>query len=104
MDLTPRNRRPLIAGNWKMYKTIADTELFFREIAPLVKGVEHCDIVIAPPFTALRRAAELGKPVGISVGAQDLHWEKEGAWTGAVSAAMIRETGSRYAIIGHSER
>ncbi|MBI4463112.1 MAG: triose-phosphate isomerase [Acidobacteria bacterium] len=87
-----------------MYKTIAATEAFFAEIAPLVQGVKHCEMVIAPPFTALRRAAELGGKVGISISAQDLHWEKEGAWTGAVSAAMILEAGGRFTIIGHSER
>ena len=87
-----------------MYKTIAETEAFFAEIAPLVKGVQHCEMVIAPPFTTLQRAAEMGRQVGISISAQDLHWEKEGAWTGAISAAMIREAGGRFTIIGHSER
>ena len=97
-------RQPVIAGNWKMYKTIAETEAFFTAIAPKVAGVAHCDMVIAPPFTVLRRAAELGERIGIAVSAQDMHWEKEGAWTGAVSAAMIRDAGCRYTLIGHSER
>ncbi|MBI3895549.1 MAG: triose-phosphate isomerase [Acidobacteria bacterium] len=103
-SLIPNNRKALIAGNWKMYKTIAETEAFFTEVAPLVKGVTHCEVVIAPPFTALRRAAELAESVGISIGAQDLHWEKEGAWTGAISATIIRETGATFTIVGHSER
>ncbi len=64
----------------------------------------HCDIVIAAPFTALHRAAELGREIGISLSAQDLHWEKEGAFTGAVSAGMIRDAGCGHALIGHSER
>ena len=97
-------RKPVMAGNWKMYKTIAETEAFFDRIAPLIFEVQHCEMVIAPPFTALRRAAELGEQIGIAVSAQDIHWEKEGAWTGAVSVAMIRDAGCRYTLIGHSER
>ena len=98
------NRRPVIAGNWKMYKTIAETEAYFSEIAPMIAGISHCDMVIAPPFTALRLAAELGKPMGIVISAQDLYWEREGAWTGEVSAGMIRDAGCRFTLIGHSER
>jgi len=102
--LNPQLRKPVIAGNWKMYKTIAETEAFFTGIAPLVAGPSHADIVIAPPFTALRRAVELGAPIGIGISAQDLHWEKEGAFTGEISAAMLRDAGCRYTLIGHSER
>ena len=97
-------RRPVIAGNWKMYKTLAETEAFFAALGPRITDVAHCDIVIAPPFTVLRRAAELGSEIGISVSAQDLHWEKEGAFTGAISAGMIRDAGCRHTLIGHSER
>ena len=97
-------RKPVIAGNWKMYKTIAETEAYFSEIAPMIAGISHCDMVIAPPFTALRLAAELGKPMGIVISAQDLYWEREGAWTGEVSAGMIRDAGCRFTLIGHSER
>jgi triosephosphate isomerase len=97
-------RRPVIAGNWKMYKTLAETEAFFAALRPQVAGVTHCDIVIAAPFTALRRAAELGGETGIAVSAQDLHWEKEGAFTGAISAGMILDAGCRHTLIGHSER
>ena len=102
--MNPTIRKPVIAGNWKMYKTIAETERFFAEIQPLVAGVTHCEMVIAPPFTALRRAAEVAKEIGIAISAQDLHWESEGAWTGEVSAAMIREAGCQFTLIGHSER
>ena len=102
--MNPQLRRPLIAGNWKMYKTIAETEAFMDQLAPRIFEVRHCEIVIAPPFTALRRAAELGEGHGIAISAQDVHWEKEGAFTGEVSAAMLREAGCRYTIIGHSER
>jgi triosephosphate isomerase len=98
------NRRPLIAGNWKMYKTIAETQAFFDRIAPLISKAGHCDIVIAAPFTALRRAVELGGKLGFGISAQDLYWEKEGAYTGEVSAEMLREVGCRYTLIGHSER
>ncbi|MBI4463841.1 MAG: triose-phosphate isomerase [Acidobacteria bacterium] len=87
-----------------MYKTLAETEAFFAEIAPLIAGVSHCDMVIAPPFTVLRRAVELGESLGVSISAQDVHWEREGAWTGAVSAGMIRDAGCRFTLIGHSER
>jgi len=102
--LNPNDRKPVIAGNWKMYKTIAETETFFSEIAPLIAGVSHCDMVIAPPFTVLRQAVELGRPMGIAISAQDLYWEREGAWTGEVSAGMIRDAGCRFTLIGHSER
>ena len=103
--MPPHTRKPVIAGNWKMYKTIAETEVFFAALAPQVASRKHrCEIVIAPPFAALRRAAELAEPLGIAVSAQDLHWEKEGAFTGAVSAGMIRDAGCRYTLIGHSER
>ena len=97
-------RKPMIAGNWKMNKTLAEAEAFFAAFAPEVTGVTHCDIVIAAPFTVLRQAAELGKAIGVALSAQDLHWEKEGAFTGAISATMIRDTGCRYTLIGHSER
>ena len=102
--MSQSNRKPLMAGNWKMYKTLRDTEAFFAAIEPLVKNAAHCDMVIAPPFTALRRAVELGEKMGIGISAQDLHWEKEGAWTGEVSASMIRDAGCRFTLVGHSER
>jgi len=102
--LNPGIRKPVIAGNWKMYKTIAETVEFFAQIKPLVAGCTHCEIVIAPPSTSLSRAAELGAETGIAVSAQNLHWEQEGAWTGEISASMIREAGCLWTLIGHSER
>lgn len=102
--MNPSIRKPVIAGNWKMYKTIGETEKFFSELQPLLGQVTHCEVVIAPPFTALRRAADVAGPLGIGISAQDLYWEKEGAWTGEISAAMIRDAGGSYTIIGHSER
>jgi triosephosphate isomerase len=97
-------RRPVIAGNWKMYKTQADTRVFFTAFAPAVANASHCDIVIAPPFTAIPAAVDAVKGENISISAQNLHWEKEGAFTGEISAPMLVEAGCRYVIIGHSER
>src|SRR4051812_35855022 len=96
-------RRRVMAGNWKMYKTLADTRAFFSAFAPLVDA-KSCDIVIAPPFTAISAAVAAAKDTNIAIAAQDLFWEKEGAFTGEVSAPMLVEAGCRYVIIGHSER
>jgi triosephosphate isomerase len=87
-----------------MYKTTTETLQFMEEFKPLVKNSHHCDIVVAPPFTALAEAvrAVQGTPIGIS--AQDVFWESEGAYTGAISARMLVDAGCRYTIIGHSER
>jgi len=97
-------RRPVIAGNWKMYKTAEETRAFFQAFAPLVARSTHCDIVVAPPFTALTAAVESASGSSISIAAQNLYWEKEGAFTGEVSARMLVDAGCRSVIIGHSER
>jgi len=97
-------RRRVIAGNWKMFKTQAETRAFFSAVAPLVSGATHCDMVIAPPFTALAAAVEAAKKTKIAIAAQNVHWEKEGAFTGEISPAMLVEAGCRHVIIGHSER
>jgi triosephosphate isomerase len=97
-------RRPVIAGNWKMFKTRAETRAFFAALRPLISGVTHCDIVVAPPFTALADAVEAAVGSNVGISAQNMHWEKQGAFTGEVSAQMILEAGCRYVIIGHSER
>src|SRR5437899_723526 len=97
-------RRHVIAGNWKMFKTQAETHAFFSAFRPLVSSAKHCDIVIAPPFTALPAAVEAAKNTNIAISAQDVHWEKEGAFTGEISTNMLVEAGCRYVIIGHSER
>ena len=102
--MNPSIRKPVIAGNWKMYKTIGETEEFFIQIKALLSDPRHCEVVIAPPFTALRRASEAAEPLGIAISAQNLYWEAEGAWTGEVSAKMLCDAGCRYTIIGHSER
>src|SRR5262249_3377091 len=90
-------RTPFIAGNWKMFKTVHDAVLFAKELRSLVKDVEDVEIVVAPPFTALHAVAEALRNANVGVAAQDLYWEQEGAFTGEVSAGMIREAGAEYA-------
>jgi triosephosphate isomerase len=97
-------RTPLIAGNFKMFKTVAETVSYVTELRDLIKDVRGVDVVIAPPFTAVAAAAEAAKGSAIGVAGQDVHWEREGAFTGEVSTAMLREAGARFVIIGHSER
>ncbi len=97
-------RHRVIAGNWKMFKTQAETRAFFTAFAPLVASSTHCDIVIAPPFTAIPAAVEAAKNTKIAISAQDVYWEKEGAFTGEISTGMLVEAGCHYVIIGHSER
>ena len=97
-------RTPLIAGNWKMFKTVSDTVGFVTDLRNLVKGVTGVDIVVAPPFTAVHAAAEAARGSGIGIASQDLYWEREGAFTGEVSPSMVKEAGAAYAIVGHSER
>jgi triosephosphate isomerase len=97
-------RLPLIAGNWKMFKTVLDAVVFAKELRRTVKDVADVEIVVGPPFTALHAVAEALRNANIGVAAQDLYWEREGAFTGEISAGMIKEAGAEYAIIGHSER
>ena len=97
-------RRRVIAGNWKMYKTLADTRAFFSAFLPLVATAKHCDIIVAPPFTALSAAFECAKSSNVAIAAQNVFWEKEGAFTGEIATNMLVEAGCRYVIIGHSER
>jgi triosephosphate isomerase len=97
-------RTPFIAGNWKMYKTVSEAVKYVKEFRDLVKGVNDVEIIVAPTFTALHAAADAARNSNVGVAAQDLYWEREGAFTGEVSAQMIREAGAEYVIIGHSER
>jgi triosephosphate isomerase (TIM) len=97
-------RTPLIAGNFKMFKTVGETVSYVSDLRALVSNVRSVDVVIAPPFTSLASAVEAAKGSPIAVSAQNMHWEREGAFTGEVSAAMIRGTGATHVIIGHSER
>jgi triosephosphate isomerase (TIM) len=102
--MSQTKRRRVIAGNWKMFKTQAETRAFFAAFSPLVSGVRHCDMVIAPPFTAIPAATEAARGSNVSIGAQDVFWEKEGAFTGEIAPPMLVDAGCRYVIIGHSER
>jgi triosephosphate isomerase len=97
-------RIPFIAGNWKMFKTVQEAVVFTKELRLLVKDIRNVEIVIAPPFTAIHAVAEAARNTNIGVSAQDLYWEREGAFTGEISAAMVLEAGAAYSIIGHSER
>ena len=94
----------IIAGNWKMYKTSAEAVDFMQKFQPLVSRASDRDIMIAPAFTALEAAAAALKGAQVGLGAQDLFWETEGAFTGQVSPKMLTAAGCRYVIIGHSER
>jgi len=97
-------RIPFVAGNWKMFKTVHDAVVYAKEFRSLVKDVEDVEIVLAPPFTAIHAVAEAVRNTVVGVAGQDLFWENEGAFTGEVSAPMIKEAGAEYVIIGHSER
>jgi triosephosphate isomerase len=98
-------RRPVIAGNWKMYKTVQESLDFAAAIKPLVVGVTHCDIVVAPPFTTIKPIADRLEGSNVAVAGQNVAAEEgPGAFTGEISAAMLRDAGARYVIIGHSER
>ncbi len=97
-------RLPLIVGNWKMFKTVQEAFVFAKELDLLVKDVVEVEIVVAPPFTAIHIVAEVLRNAKVFVAAQDIFWEKQGAFTGEVSAAMAKEAGAEFAIVGHSER
>jgi triosephosphate isomerase len=97
-------RVPFVAGNWKMFKTVQEAVVCAKELRSLVKDLGDVEIVIAPPFTAIHPVAEATRNTNVGIAAQDLFWEREGAFTGEVSAAMVKEAGAAYVIIGHSER
>jgi triosephosphate isomerase len=97
-------RIPFVAANWKMYKTIHEAFAFTREFATIVKDIADVEIVLAPPFTALHTVAEAARNSRLGVAGQNIYWEREGAFTGEISAGMLKEAGAEYVIIGHSER
>jgi len=98
-------RKPVIAGNWKMYKTVGESLDTALALKPLVANANHCDVVIAPVFTALKTVADRLEGSNVRVAGQDCSTEiKEGAHTGEVLASMLRDVGVRYVIVGHSER
>lgn len=97
-------RRPIMAGNWKMYKNLQETAVFFEQFNALVAGVEHSEIVIFPPFVNIPAALQATEETQVNIGGQNLFWAKEGAYTGEVSAGMLHSIGCRWVLIGHSER
>jgi len=97
-------RKKLIAANWKMYKNPEQTKEFFRDFMPLVSGHDRDEIAVCPPFIDLPAAVESAKGSDVGIGAQDMYWEKEGAYTGEISTGMLLAVGCSHVIIGHSER
>jgi triosephosphate isomerase len=93
-----------MAGNWKMYKTPVETRTFFEKFRPLVAGCTHCEIVIFPPALDLEAAVECARGTAIEVGGQNIYWAQEGAFTGEISAQMLRAIGCRWVLVAHSER
>lgn len=98
------SRRPIIAGNWKMNNTIAAGKELISALKPLVADVTAVDVVACPTATALCSVAAEAKGSNIKIGAQNVHWEKSGAYTGEISTDMLKEIGVEYVILGHSER
>ncbi len=97
-------RRYVIAGNWKMNFTPSEATAFINEIKPLLEGKNNCDIIFCAPFVTIGAAMEAAKGSNIKIGAQNVHFEEKGAFTGEISAKMLKEIGVEYVIIGHSER
>ena len=97
-------RRTVIAGNWKMNFTPAEAVAFINEIKPMVEGKNNCDIIFCAPYVDIAPAMEAAKGSNIKIGAENVHFEEKGAYTGEVSAKMLTSMGVEYVIIGHSER
>jgi triosephosphate isomerase len=97
-------RKPIIAGNWKMNKTLSEAVDFVRQLKPLVADVRDIEIIVAPPFTALQAISREIEGSTIELAAQDVFWEASGAYTGEISPIMLKDVGCRHVIIGHSER
>jgi triosephosphate isomerase len=97
-------RKPIIAGNWKMYKTLTEAADFVKALSPLVADVHDKVVLVCPPYPVIKDVCDIVCSSNIAVGAQNLFWEDEGAYTGEVSATMLRSVGCKYVIIGHSER
>jgi triosephosphate isomerase len=98
------DRTPLIAGNWKMYKTVAEAEQFIQALLPRVSTAERVEVAICPPYPALQAMVDSARGSRVQVMAQNMHYAQEGAFTGEVSAAMLTEIGVHGVILGHSER
>ena len=97
-------RKKLMAANWKMYKTPDQTRDFFRDFLPLVEKHDRDEIAVCPPFVNVPAAVEAARGSNVAIGAQNMYWEKEGAFTGEISTGMLLAVGCTHVIIGHSER
>ncbi len=97
-------RKPVIAGNWKMFNTIGESVALARELVPAVAHLTDREIVVCPPFTSLSAVNPVVAGTNIKLGAQNVHWEEKGAFTGEISPAMLKDAGCEYVILGHSER
>jgi triosephosphate isomerase len=97
-------RKKVMAANWKMFKNPQQTEAFFNDFLPLVAGHTRDEIVVCPPYIDLCAATESCKGSNVAIGAQNLYWEKQGAYTGEICPAMLLDVGCTHAIVGHSER
>ncbi|TDI16013.1 MAG: triose-phosphate isomerase [Acidobacteria bacterium] len=98
------SRKHVVAGNWKMFKTRDEAQATVREVVGLVGNIQNVDIVVCPPFTALGAVEEILTGSVVQLGAQNVHWQDEGAFTGEVSVSMLADYGCSHVIIGHSER
>ena len=96
-------RKPIIAGNWKMNNDIFETEKLMNTLLPLVAGAE-AEVVFCPTYLGLQKAVEMAKDSNVGIGAQNMHFEKSGAFTGEISGEMLKAIGIKYVLIGHSER
>ena len=97
-------RAAVIAGNWKMNMTPSQTTAFMNELAPKVAGLDGCKVVLCVPYVDIAAAVEATKGTNIEIGAENIHWEAKGAYTGEISASMLAECGVKYVVVGHSER
>lgn len=97
-------RKPIIAGNWKMHKTAGEGVKLVQDLNALINNVTDVEVVVCPPFTALAAAAGAVAGTNIGLGAQNMHWEDKGAYTGEIAPGMLKEIGCTHVIIGHSER
>ena len=102
--MNPLKRRTVIAGNWKMNFTPSQATAFINEVKPLVAGKDNCDVIFCAPYVTIAAAMEAAKGSNIKIGAENVHFAPKGAYTGEVSAEMLKEIGVEYVIIGHSER
>lgn len=97
-------RKPVIAANWKLNKTISEARSFIQDFKPLIQNISNVEIVVCPVFTSLAAVSEAAKESNIATGSQDIFWKDSGAYTGEVSAPLLKDAGCTYVIIGHSER